>query len=774
MNRRKLCSLTVSFLLGVAAAEFFCGQLALVCFVYFCFQIKSIRRAYEKCLKKQFLWVLVLMAFFLAGGCRNWQQNSFRAAYEPLLTDGQECFVQGKIDQKEQKKNQNLFYLKDCYVQLYHKNYPCNHILVILDADSYSIGETICVKGKIKTFSVPKNDGNYNEKSYYQSLKIDFKVESGEVTGVYGMQNTLKEHLYQIKLALEDSYQKCFNASDAGVVTAMTVGDKNRMESDVKELYQKAGISHFYCVSGLHISMLGMALYGFLRKRKASYYVAGITAGGVIFCYGMLTGFGISQTRAVGMFLLLLYAKCRGRSYDRMTALTLLAAGMVWENTGLLHHAGFLLSFGAVAGVLLAEYVLEQKNFAGIKETFVVSLCIQMVTTPIMCHFFYEISVYAVLINLFILPCMGVLLGVGLLGGAVGCFSVKLGSVLLFPCHLILLMYEKICSIFLGFPYASWITGKPDMTWLLFWYGCLFVLLFFIKKEKYRKIAPMIPVLLCILLILPSKKQFRLDVLDVGQGDGIYLSAGDGTNLFIDGGSTDISKIGIYRILPFFKYHKIRQIDYWFVSHCDEDHISGLREVMKSGYKIRNLVVSDAMPQDEAYIELISLAKKQNISCIKMKQNAVLKGTGGKVEENWNIRCLFPEIADTREDRNEKSMVLLYESREFCGLFTGDLPAEQEKILLTQCKLPEVDFYKAAHHGSKYSNSEELLQAIKPEITVISCSLYNRYGHPGKETINRLKEVETQIYETRYQGQITITEKPYGNALEAEVSTMIE
>lgn len=744
------------------------------------------RKAYKNAGRMQVLFTVLFVFAAFAGSYNTYSQNAFRKNYESKLRDNEKCLVQGKIYKKEQDSENYLYYLKDCVMQLHQKNYSCNRILVYLDADRYSIGEIICVKGNIKTFSLPRNEGNYNERQYYQSLKIDFKVEGKKVFGVYGKKDSFREGLYFLKEKMKESFCNTMSEQDAGVLTAMILGDKSLMDAERKSMYQDAGISHFYSISGLHISMLGMALYQFLRKRGGSYLISGAVGAVLILTYGELIGYGISASRAIGMFLILLYAKYRGRSYDRATALALMAAILAGENPGILHQAGFFLSFGAVAGVIFAEQLLkeektenEEKNqkiqnvdkikkkagdaikewgrstIKSVKETFVVSLCIQVVTIPIMCQFFYEISVYTVFVNLVILPCMGALLGIGILGGVLGCFLPVLAKYLLIPCCLILQIFEIVCQSFLKLPYASCITGELSEGKILLWYGMVAGFLLLKKYGKGRKLFVLI-LPLCFLLLLQSTPSFEIDFLDVGQGDGVYITTGDGTNLFIDGGSSSVSKVGIYRILPFLKKRGVKRIDYWFVSHCDNDHISGLLEVLEENYEIKTLVVSEKIPKDEAWQELQNLAVAKQISIMKMKEGDVLKGRKENGDENWSIRCLFPNKSYKTQDRNALSLTLLFEKESFTGLFAGDISEEEEKILLKNKSLQKIDVYKVSHHGSKYSNSKELLEVIKPDITVISCGLYNSYGHPHAEAVRRLEDVGSEMFYTMKSGEILI------------------
>ncbi len=773
MERRKVVSLSLAFLLGMAAVEYRKTALWWMLGCYSLAWAVTVCSVYRQSIKKGIVWIL---AFLLAvfGGCYNsYSRQVCRNAYESEWNEGGQCQAQGQIYQKENENGTYLYYLKHCSIQLHHKNYSCNQILVNLNGQEHFIGEILCIKGTIKPFSTPVNEGNYNEKAYYRSLNIDFKLEADKVIFAGGKKNAIKEQFVHIKEQWKESYQKAMPEADAGVLAAMTLGDKSLMDYERKKMYQDAGISHFYSISGLHISMLGMAFYQLLRKRGMSYAGAGIFAALMILSYGELIGFGISASRAIGMFLLLIYAKYRGRAYDRATALSLMAAVLAGENPGLLHHAGFLLSFGAVAGVMLAGEAAggtneSQKNdkhkFAkdrwkigrklkkavkGLRETLLVSICIQMMTIPVMCQFFYEISVCTVFVNLIVLPCMGVLLGMGIAGGIMGCFFPLAGKVLLYPCYLILLLFDRTCQFCLNLPHASVITGALSFTEILLWYGGIAVVL--LLRAYGKKISALLLALpLGMLLLLPQTPEFELDFLDVGQGDGIFLATGDGTAMFIDGGSSNVSKVGTYRILPFLKYRGIQSIDYWFISHCDADHISGFLEIAEAGYRIKHLVVSAYLPYDSAWQEVEELAGQKGIPILKMNSQDSIKG------RDWSIQSFSLEQESPVLDRNKASLVLLFEQDGFRGFFAGDIGEEEERELAQAWEFGKIDVYKASHHGSEYSNSSVILNAIAPRITVISCSMHNRYGHPGRGTMERLRETDSSIYETRYLGQIKI------------------
>ena len=132
-------------------------------------------------------------------------------------------------------------------------------------------------------------------------------------------------------------------------------------------------------------------------------------------------------------------------------------------------------------------------------------------------------------------------------------------------------------------------------------------------------------------------------------------------------------------------------------------------------------------------------------------------GAGDRLaSETMEVTCLWPEKGLPWEDRNELSMVVMAEYGDFQMLFTGDIGSRAEAALVKNGVLEDVEVLKTAHHGSRYSSSEAFLKEIKPEVSLISCSAANRYGHPGAETLERLDDVGSRIFITKDSGAIMI------------------
>jgi len=244
-------------------------------------------------------------------------------------------------------------------------------------------------------------------------------------------------------------------------------------------------------------------------------------------------------------------------------------------------------------------------------------------------------------------------------------------------------------------------------------------------------------------------------MLDVGQGEGIYICDGNGHDYFVDGGSSDVSKVGEYRILPFLLCRGIKKIDGWFVSHCDEDHISGLLEIMESGYLIKRIYLYEKVTVDDALKNLLFTAEKCGIQVVYLDTGEGLK-TKGVEFLCMNLPMDSGEkSADDKKNDNSLILKVQFGKEEFSALLAGDIGSGIEDELSDEWELEEIFIFKATHHGSKNSNGENILNEMKPGITMISCGEGNRYGHPHEEALQRIRNIKSRIYRTDENGQMT-------------------
>lgn len=810
MRARVLAQVVLAFLLGIVGARYQMTGLFAVLAAGLAVWWNGSRK----------LWMAALgvaactAAVFL--GSWRWQgQQELFEAVEERLTEGETVTLVGTVFRKEEKNQQTIYYVTDSYFissasisgeqsdkrsEEMDSWYAGAGILYPEGAgtEEFAIGDTLRIQGSYQGFQNARNDGNFDRKAFYHGKNFAFQVKAERMEQLSlspdaGRMDRLRDHmkrlagkwkegLYQLRRRIQPVYAQLLPSSQAGILSVMTLGEKGLLEEADKELYRQAGISHILAISGLHISLLGMGIFRILRKSGISYGPSGAASGILILCFGQLAGMEVSTSRAVMMFLVMLLGNFLGMAYDSVTAMSLSGLLQLWDNPAGLWYAGFQFSYAAVAAVVVVSRIYQGllpeggrgKNrgenkglakrlrgwLAGIRDTVLLSCCIQLVTLPLTLWNYYEFPLYTVLINGLLLPFMGALLFLGLAGGLLGLVWTGAAWAVLQPAGWLLRWNEAVCRLFQRLPGAQVITGRPDLGAICLYYGLLGACLYLLWRRRRAVRAGgsaaadlflgLLPVAVLVwMAAAPGPAEFQISFLDVGQGDGIFLESAEGAGFFVDGGSSNVSGVGEYRILPFLKYHGIREITGWFVSHGDKDHISGLLEVWDSGYSIRQLFLGQGMVRDEAWQELVELAEAHGtkVAYLAPGQRVV---SGGMA-----ITCLWPEPVEN-SDRNGASMVLLVECQGIRTLLTGDISQAEEQQLLEGWGSLPVDVYKAAHHGSDYSNSRAFLKAVNPEVSIVSCSERNRYGHPGKEAVAHMEEAGSQVLYTMDSGQITV------------------
>lgn len=698
------------------------------------------------------------------------------------LDNNQNITLIGTLYKTEVKNQKEYLYLKNVNLKDSQKIKKINSILVISNIHVNSrMGNLIKVSGKYKKWNTAKNPGAFDEALYYHMLNINGKVILEQYSVIDNSVDEIGEWLANIRKKTACSYEKLCSSENAAVLCAMVLGDTSKLKDDIKEIYQDAGVLHILAISGQHISLIGMACFKILRKMKLGILVSGLCSAGIVICYGILTGSGVSTIRAVFMFLVFMGAQVLGRTFDMLSATALSAILMLLDNPFVLWQGAFLLTYGAVIIIALMEKleffeqqsmkksgkeIDNQKKKPGQKILYSLKKClwssffIQTGIIPIIAYFYYETARYAVFTNLFVLFLATVMLQLGILGGITGNLCMPLGKLILNFCSVIIYMIESICKFFQQLPFEQWIIGRPQV-WQIVIYYILFCFFMWSSTWWRYKLLKWIT-LIGLSIIMSGVLGFKVDrgieitSLFVGQGDGIYFRGPQGKNYFIDGGSSDLKKVGKQQILPFLKSQGICQIDYWFVSHTDEDHISGLKEILEDNYPVKYLFLPKVGIRNQEYENLIKMAERSGTKVILIEKGDVLEEKNG--EEKMLLRCLYPsyESSIKQESMNENSLVLSLEYAGLKCLFTGDIDFEGEEELEKITNLSEYQVLKVAHHGSKNSTSEKFLNRIKPKLSIISCGENNFYGHPHKQLLKRLNLIESKIHITSKEGAIFI------------------
>ncbi len=618
----------------------------------------------------------------------------------------------------------------------------------------------------------------------------------------YGLRNSLNEARQYFTNVL---YQICDDSS-AEVYAGILLGDKGRIPDEDMLLYRLSGIAHIFAISGLHIGIVGGLLYKLLRKMGLRFLPSAGLAMGMTLLYGVMTGFSFSTIRAVVMLAMYLGGQVIGRKYDMLTGMGLALGILLVVEPYRMLDGGLLLSFGAVSGVVLAKYIIKllekRKEFRKLQKkkyrwlysiisAIIFSVGINVVTTPLIAYMYYQVPLYSALLNMLVVPLMTLTVYCGFFGVLLGCVSTFWGGIVIYPGVISLKLYQELCGLFQKLPVAVINTGKPHIAELVLYYIVLLVTVVCLNTEtiawvrrgihkstrkwmpyeRLRRIGILI-VVMCVvvcggaaMVVRSNRVAEEIVFLDVGQGDGAIICTKKGTNIVVDLGSSSNESLGEYVACPALLTQCRGTVDYWFISHFDKDHMSGLMYILQSdidmGITIKNVVVSEnsfymegRMSDDvidSQGLELLELARKKGINVISMK-------TGDYITDgSFTMKALHPIESFVSGDRNEQSLVLSYESKEISVLFTGDVGVEAIGTMMDREAINvDYDILKVPHHGSRYSLRLDFLQATNPETAIVSCGRNNLYGHPHEQVVDAIYNLGCSLYRTDYIGAIRI------------------
>lgn len=659
--------------------------------------------------------------------------------------------------------------------------------------ETLQIGARVRIEGVLEYPETPGNPGQFDSALYYAAKKIGCtlwaeRIEIIEDVGGPG------EWALRARKHAADVLRNMMPEEIAGVMTAMLLGDKSGLAEDIKLDFQYGGVLHLLCISGLHLSLLGMGLYRGLIWLRLPQRAAAVLAVLLMMGYAQFTGGNPATVRALIMFAVLLLAKTTGRSYDCASALALALLLLVIQNPVYLFYSGFQLSFAAAAGAGIV-WPLCRPVWKKHKRTRTAQVCrkaaenmmactvITASTLPLVCWYFYEIPVYSLIVNFVMLPAAAWILIPGAAGLAAGTLWLPAGRALCMPAWLLLLAYEKLLGLVRELPCPSWICGRPCAAQAAGYYALLFLGLGGLHlsrssrkkagkadrskgrgggpsksgsrlgggqrksagKAALKRLWPLCFAAACLVLFFRAEPELSVTILDVGQGDGIAVRA-EGHTWLIDGGSTTEKHVGKYRLLPYLKSQGIKKLDGIILTHPDEDHINGAEELLEmcaerdTALRVERVFLPAWMEGGEEAGRFARLAARAGAALGYLRQGDRI--TAGEAE----LEVLHPDGKDYSETPNEGSVVLAVRCKRFRVLLTGDLEKEAEEGLKLNGETFTV--LKVGHHGSKFASGEALLEQAQPSAAVISFGKGNRYGHPHAETLERLEESGAEIYET--------------------------
>lgn len=511
------------------------------------------------------------------------------------------------------------------------------------------------------------------------------------------------------------------------------------------EWFSVTGTAHLIAVSGSHLAIVGFVIEGLLQKTRCSRGLQRAILAITLVGYATFTGASPSAVRACCMVFATLVVNGAGRRRHGASALFVTMSIFVLLRPTVLFEMGFQLSCASVFAILCfcpyVTYALGELGVpTGIAGMLSVTLCSQLATLPITIPAFGTFSLIAPLANAVIGPVVSLLLAVSIVLVPFSLVAPLQAWALVVP------MIAARCALFFeqlfaAVPGAS-VSVPPDSMWIYLVPCLLAALLVWWPRPRAR---PMAVGLACLVLLAAIPYVYwdrfsppSVTVLDVGQADAILIRQG-GTVALVDCGLDE-------RVVSALVRNNVHHIDAVFVTHWDEDHWGGLPAVLEQFSVGTIAVAADAL--EDAPAEVL------NRPGVEYRQ--VRRGDTVDIG-SFCARVMWP-FESVDGEGNEDSLVLLLsyvqEGKGLRILLTGDAELDQEREFVQE--VGDIDVLKLGHHGSKVSVDGELLDVLKPELSLASAGEGNRYGHPSDACIDAVKEAGGVFACTIEHGDITV------------------
>ncbi len=272
--------------------------------------------------------------------------------------------------------------------------------------------------------------------------------------------------------------------------------------------------------------------------------------------------------------------------------------------------------------------------------------------------------------------------------------------------------------------------------------------------SKNKKIIFLLAIIFSVvfvvfIFVLPKKDNLEVDFLDVGQGDSELIKTPYGQNILVDGGPdrTILKRLG--GDLPFWD----RKIDLMVLTHPHADHVTGLNEVLKR-YKVEKILYTGVLHSDPNYLNWLRFVRDKKIPIFIVDHPQIVK-----LGNDCEMDIIYPDenfVNKEFENLNNSSMAFKLKFKHETFLLAGDLEKDIEhKLVLGKTDLA-ANVFKADHHGSDTSNTEEFLNAVRPQIAIIEVGKDNKYGQPSGRVLKRFERVGTQVFRTDENGTVRV------------------
>ncbi|MFN3873254.1 MAG: DNA internalization-related competence protein ComEC/Rec2 [Ignavibacterium sp.] len=687
----------------------------------------------------------------------------------------------GTIKEIELKKDYEIsFILKTDSISIANKIIITNeNLLCRLRSDSVDRkifydeakpGNKILIKGTFQQGRNIRNPGEFDYRKFLLSKGITGIITSYDSASVLILSYdyfVFSNIVFQVRKQIDELIHKLHNNQTAGLLRGLLLADRTEIDYETKQNFVNSGVIHILAVSGLHVGYI--LLFFLVVLGRFNIYTRSILTIIGLFSFMIITGIPASVFRATLMSVILIIAFLSGRSTNLLNSIALSAVIILIFKPDEIFNPGFQLSYSAVLSIALIYPIIQKMILqTSITNKFVknillfaaVSLSVQIGTLPFTLAYFNKLSVISLFANLIVIPLAGIIVGLAII-------TLLIGSLLPSIVIYFAIVNNVITALMMD---LIRFTGNLDFAFIrinnfsiidsIIFYLFILILIYSFRKSENLKfkfvIGLMVFANIFIFNQLDNKKLLPDGVLivlmiDVGQGDSFLIKFPNNKTALIDAGAVDpFFDTGERIIIPLLDYLEIEKIDYGFISHLDTDHYGGFASLI---YNKRVREVYRPKPDSsEKSLRFEKFLDKMRISKHTYDRNK---------KEIGNVAIYFLNYSDNdylqKLSSNDRSGIIkiVYGNNSF--LFVGDAEIPAEKFYLkSNRKFLDSDVLKVGHHGSQTASSKEFLEAVSPDISLVSVGIKNKFGHPSEIVLKRLMKLNSKILRTDSLGAVLL------------------
>ncbi|MGB8266719.1 MAG: DNA internalization-related competence protein ComEC/Rec2 [Candidatus Velthaea sp.] len=635
-------------------------------------------------------------------------------------------------------------------------------------------GERLLVRGRIEPLDEPRNPGEPSPREIGLDEGVAGEIAISAVLARRGPD--LHDPRVWMPLARERAshiVHRIVPEPAASVLAGALWGERGSLPEAVRADFQATGTIHVLVTAGLHLGIVAALLSALFALAGMPRIAAALGTIPLVYAYAWFSGWHLPSQRAAAMIAIVLVARAAGARATSINtvALAAIVVAATWPVS--VCSASFALSFSCIVAIVLfagpIARLLRDRLPEPVAEALALTISTQIGVWPLTAALFFVVAPFAILANALVVPLMGLVIPGGALAVLSSCAPV-LGPLAARGERALLGIVLAIVHGIASLPLAR-LTIAPPPAWSICAYDGLMLAAWFAARYK-RRIALLIGLAACVLTFIAANVHaphgLEITILDVGQGDAIAIRTPGDHIIMIDAGGVlergsnvdgrSPAEAAAERIVvPYLHRAAIRRIDLLVLTHPHGDHVGGCQPIIEA--MPVGMIFDSGQPYGgRAYRDCIASARAHGVPIVLARRGMCWASGDGVALDV--LAPSLPFLADTGDDVNENSIVVMLRANGFGELFMGDAGEASEARLLAAGDDLHADAVKVGHHGSRYASTPAFVAAVHPQIAVISVGRHNTFGHPAPATIEAWHHVGADVLRTDLCGAISLADQP--------------